>query len=441
MAKPQLIKIDKGTKSHQHHVAHKTSSKAKPKKSSNTHNTHHSNHSQHAHHPQHTKTASSKSGSKHSRPKQSKTVTKHQSAPQHARAESITTPQTTHQRTTTHNENSMAEQHGALTLLKTDHLLLGPGGYEPTIATEQGKQLNNIDLLNKYYPGLGQMAFQPVLQLLPTNPLLARQWADVTESSQQTHEQTDINKNMSNQLNTLEQTDEENKQSQRLEEVKRNNKNHYDVDREATGCESFQGICGQGFGHVSAAHESSSGRDLVSSGKGDHGGASTGCWSISKPTMKDFISWCKRHGCRYGSKLTTAKPGTRKFRELVASFYKENSKAFSFEQYNFIYETHYKKAMEKLRAAGYPVDSFTQAEKEMVFSRAVQHGPGAVSKIFTRAGVTPSDSPRDKITKVYGLIEKHVNGYCNHCDRKVKHGVRNRMEEEPRELLRELEKK
>ena len=157
--------------------------------------------------------------------------------------------------------------------------------------------------------------------------------------------------------------------------------------------------------------------------------------------MKDFISWCKRHGCRYGSKLTTAKPGTRKFRELVASFYKEDSKAFSFEQYNFIYETHYERAMEKLRAAGYPVDSFTQAEKEMVFSRAVQHGPGAVSKIFTRAGVTPSDSPRDKITKVYGLIEKHVNGYCNHCDRKVKHGVRNRMEEEPRELLRELEKK
>ena len=298
-----------------------------------------------------------------------------------------------------------------------------------------------IDLLNKYYPGLGQVTLQPVQQLLPTNPLMARQWADVTESSQQTHEQTDINKNMSNQLNTLEQTDEENKQSQRLEGVKRNNKNHYDVDREATGCESFQGICGQGFGHVSAAHESSSGRDLVSSGKGDHGGASTGCWSISKPTMKDFISWCKRHGCRYGSKLTTAKPGTRKFRELVASFYKENSKAFSFEQYNFIYETHYKKAMEKLRAAGYPVDSFTQAEKEMVFSRAVQHGPGAVSKIFTRAGVTPSDSPRDKITKVYGLIEKHVNGYCNHCDRKVKHGVRNRMEEEPRELLRELEKK
>ena len=33
-----------------------------------------------------------------------------------------------------------------------------------------------IDLLNKYHPGLGQATFQPVLQLLPTNPLMARQW-------------------------------------------------------------------------------------------------------------------------------------------------------------------------------------------------------------------------------------------------------------------------
>ena len=68
----------------------------------------------------------------------------------------------------------MTEQHGALALLKTDHLLLGPGGYEPTIATEQKNYLqqnqeqqpNNIDvqavnqgidLLNKYYPRLGKV--------------------------------------------------------------------------------------------------------------------------------------------------------------------------------------------------------------------------------------------------------------------------------------------
>ena len=73
----------------------------------------------------------------------------------------------------------MTEQHGALTLLKTEHLLLGPGGYEPTIAVEQGKQFNNIDpnavhqgidLLNKYYPGLGQVTLQPCLLYTSPSP-------------------------------------------------------------------------------------------------------------------------------------------------------------------------------------------------------------------------------------------------------------------------------
>ena len=59
---------------------------------------------------------------------------------------------------------------------------------------KQEQQLTNIDpqaisrginLLNKYYPGLGQVTFQPVLQLLPANPLMARQWADVSQDFSQ----------------------------------------------------------------------------------------------------------------------------------------------------------------------------------------------------------------------------------------------------------------
>ncbi len=42
-----------------------------------------------------------------------------------------------------------------------------------------------IDLLNKYYPGLGQATFQPVQQLLPANPLMARQWADIPQDFSQ----------------------------------------------------------------------------------------------------------------------------------------------------------------------------------------------------------------------------------------------------------------
>ena len=168
IAKPS-IKIDKAAKAH-HHAGHKkTASKAKPKGLSNTH----------SHHP-YSKAA-------------------HRSTPQRSRAKSVTA----HQPATTNGGNRItAQQHGALTLMKTDHLLLGPGGYNPAQPVEQRtylqqkqeQQLTNIDLhavnqgidlLNKYYPGLGQVTFQPVQQLLPTNPLIARQWANVPQDFSQ----------------------------------------------------------------------------------------------------------------------------------------------------------------------------------------------------------------------------------------------------------------
>lgn len=89
MANP-LIKIDRGAKNHQHYTAHTTSSKKKPKRSSNSHYSHH----------QHTKAAHAKSGSRQSRPKQSKVLAKHHSAPQHttkkSQISSIASDGTTH---------------------------------------------------------------------------------------------------------------------------------------------------------------------------------------------------------------------------------------------------------------------------------------------------------------------------------------------------------
>ena len=44
-------------------------------------------------------------------------------------------------------------------------------------------------------------------------------------------------------------------------------------------------------------------------------------------------------------------------------------KGFTFEQYNFTYETHYEKVMEALRIVRYPVDNFRKrGERDGVFS-------------------------------------------------------------------------
>ena len=84
---------------------------------------------------------------------------------------------------------------------------------------KQEQQLTNIDLhavnqgidlLNKYYPGLGQVTFQPVQQLLPTNPLIARQWANVPQdfSQDQSFENDkfqDLNVQVESQVNSQDQ--------------------------------------------------------------------------------------------------------------------------------------------------------------------------------------------------------------------------------------------
>ena len=100
-------------------------------------------------------------------------VAKHQLASQQSRARSVTIPKTMHQRATTYHENGTTKQHGAPTLVKTEQLLLSPGGYNPTaeqnnyLQHNQEQQLANINVqavnwrINlKYYPGLGEVTFQ-----------------------------------------------------------------------------------------------------------------------------------------------------------------------------------------------------------------------------------------------------------------------------------------
>ena len=110
--------------------------------------------------------------------------------------------------------------------LLNPHNQIVPTEQEDGLQQKQEQQLTNIDLhavnqgidlLNKYYPGLGQVTFQPVQQLLPTNPLIARQWANVPQdfSQDQSFENDkfpDPNVQAESQVNSETQTDKINQQ-------------------------------------------------------------------------------------------------------------------------------------------------------------------------------------------------------------------------------------
>ena len=127
---------------------------------------------------------------------------------------------------------AMAEQPVLVTPGTMQQNLLNPHNQivqteqEDGLQQKQEEQLSNIDLhavnqgidlLNKYYPGLGQVTFQPVQQLLPTNPLIARQWANVPQdfSQDQSFENDkfpDLNVQVESQVNSETQTDKINQQ-------------------------------------------------------------------------------------------------------------------------------------------------------------------------------------------------------------------------------------
>ena len=48
-----------------------------------------------------------------------------------------------------------------------------------------------INFINKYYPGIGQVITQPILQLLPANLLLAKQWLGFAQDFSQDKTQQD----------------------------------------------------------------------------------------------------------------------------------------------------------------------------------------------------------------------------------------------------------
>ena len=294
---------------------------------------------------------------------------------------------------------------------------------------------------------MGQVTFQPVLQLLPTNPLMARQWADVTESSQQTHEQTDINKNMpnqaleknqTNQLNNLEKTDEENKKSALLEKV--NNKTH-DIDKVVLNNGEYSGVCGKGLGSISALYESKGDNGLVSSGKGDPGGASTGCFQIKARNIPDFIKYTKKHGGKLAPQLRGLKVGSQAYNNKVREFAKKYGREWYKEQYDYMYATHYQPAIEGLRDIGYHVDQFPFMEKQAIWSRATQHGAKLIPLIFKAAGIKPADSSIQQMEKLYHRIESHVRDiYFVSSPPKTQVSVKNRIIQERKIIINGLKK-
>lgn len=134
------------------------------------------------------------------------------------------------------------------------------------------------------------------------------------------------------------------------------------------------------LGSLSEREESGGrGPGVVSTGKGDAGGVSYGVYQMTSLGPKGQVggtvaTFVAQHYPREFAGMT---PGSAEFTAQWKKLAAEHPDAFREAQHQFIRETHYDPLVKKLKALGLDVNGRSRALQNVIWSTAVQHGPGS----------------------------------------------------------------
>lgn len=139
------------------------------------------------------------------------------------------------------------------------------------------------------------------------------------------------------------------------------------------GASASYSVSGWTIGDTSKRYESGKGgAGTVSTGSGDHGGASYGTYQLSSKmgTLDNFL-----RSSGYGAQFEGLRAGTADFNEKWKQV-AESDLGFGDAQHNFIKETHFDPQMKKLKSAGIDLSSRGSAVLDAVWSTSTQFGGG-----------------------------------------------------------------
>lgn len=209
------------------------------------------------------------------------------------------------------------------------------------------------------------------------------------------------------------------------------------------------------IGKLAAQFESGS-EGIAAIGYDRHGGTSYGKYQIASRvgSMENFLKFLDTASPDMAKELRAAGPantGSRQgampdvWRKLAAA----QPERFEALQEKFIYDSHYKPALEGVtQRTPLSENSLSSAMQEVIWSTAVQHGPAGAARIFSRAadqlengGKAPRarDKNYDKklIDNVYAIRAEQFGSSTE----QVQIAVRNRMRREKALALNMLENK
>lgn len=202
-----------------------------------------------------------------------------------------------------------------------------------------------------------------------------------------------------------------------------------------------------GIGKLAAQFESGS-DGVAAIGYDRVGGTSYGKYQIASRvgSLDGFLKFLDTAAPDMAKELRASGPantGSRKgampdtWRKLAA----EQPERFEALQEKFIYDSHYKPALEAV-AARTPLDEdrISSVMQEVLWSTAVQHGPAGAARIFTRAAegagkATDKNYDKKVINNVYAIRAEQFGSSTE----QVQESVRNRMHKEKKLALNMLE--
>lgn len=205
------------------------------------------------------------------------------------------------------------------------------------------------------------------------------------------------------------------------------------------------------LGSLSAKYEvGNRGPGTVSTGIGDAGGVSYGSYQMtSKPnggTVKRFVS---QEGFPFIEQFRNLQPGGEQFTRVWRTIAITEPQQFQNVQHEFIKMTHFDPLVSKIKSQkGLDMTNLSDAVQNVVWSTAVQHGPGSsiIQTAISNLGnlsQEDSDFNRKLIKAVYAERgRKNNNGvlvYFSRNSANVQKGVANRFINEEKDALKMLD--
>ena len=141
------------------------------------------------------------------------------------------------------------------------------------------------------------------------------------------------------------------------------------------------------LGMLSEKYESS-GPGCVSSGQGDAGGVSYGCYQFATNAgiPNDFVNWLRANGHPFGDMLASAgEPGSCEFSNVWIAMANAYSEEFTNMQHAYAQLLYFEPAVQELAAIGFQVLSRSNTLLQVLWSRAIQYGPRWMPELFSSA--------------------------------------------------------